>query len=259
MSIYLSGAIVMHRRAGYATVPVSRKREGEEGVGGAGRRRRRALGFSFRVQLYRARQRGRGEGLNMHDAWALKPAFLRVVHHPRAPRMQIAGHRRYRFRHLERRSLPIPAKLRAREFFSLIFLPPPFFPILLLFFFLIVVLYLSIYLFFFSRSILSRASYSGSEHAKRVQVEQRFGRGVRGWVFFELSKNPWGLRGEKRGCKLILAWITIRIVLVWISVDWTVAGTLVEHCTVSMVCGNVCGKNWKCPVNERNLYRWYML
>lgn len=150
MSIYLSGAIVMHRRAGYATVPVSRKREGEEGVGGgAGRRRRRALGFSFRVQLYRARQRGRGEGLNMHDAWALKPAFLRVVHHPRAPRMQIAGHRRYRFRHLERRSLPIPAKLRAREFFSLIFLPSPFFPILLLFFFLIVVLYLSIYLFFF--------------------------------------------------------------------------------------------------------------
>lgn len=128
MSIYLSGAIVMHRRAGYATVPVSRKREGEEGVGGgAGRRRRRALGFSFRVQLYRARQRGRGEGLNMHDAWALKPAFLRVVHHPRAPRMQIAGHRRYRFRHLERRSLPIPAKLRAREFFSLIFLPPSLF------------------------------------------------------------------------------------------------------------------------------------
>lgn len=114
--IYVYLSIVMHRRAGYATVAVSRKERGW----------RRALGFSFRVQLYRARE-GEGEGLNMHDAWALKPAFLRVVHHPRAPRMQIAGHRRYRFRHLERRSLPIPAKLRAREFFSLIFLPLLFF------------------------------------------------------------------------------------------------------------------------------------
>lgn len=166
--------------------------------------RRRALGFSFRVQLYRARE-GEGEGLNMHDAWALKPAFLRVVHHPRAPRMQIAGHRRYRFRHLERRSLPIPAKLRAREFFSLIFLPLLFFHSF--FFFLIVVLYLSIYPFFFSRFSVVQfcpAHRILAANAKRVRVEQRFG-GIRGWVFFELSKNPRGLRGKKRGCKLILA------------------------------------------------------
>lgn len=72
--------------------------------GWRGQRRRRALGFSFRVQLYRA------GGLNMHDAWALKPAFLRRLQpsRPPPPRATYANSRppprRYRFRHLERHS-----------------------------------------------------------------------------------------------------------------------------------------------------------
>lgn len=162
--------------------------------------RRRALGFSFRVQLYRARE-GEGEGLNMHDAWALKPAFLRVVHHPRAPRMQIAGHRRYRFRHLERRSLPIPAKLRAREFFSLIFLPLLFFP----FFFFFNCCSLSIHLSFFfqslfRRSILSRASYSGREREACSGGTAIWG--DKGLGFFRAFEKSMGIAREKKGMQI---------------------------------------------------------
>lgn len=141
----------------------------------------------------------------MHDAWALKPAFLRLVHHPRAPRMQIAGHRRHRFRHLERRSLPIPAKTRNYVrvnfflwFFFLSFFPPVFF---FLFFFncCSLSIYLSIYLFFSSRSILSRASYSGRERKACSGGTAIWG--GKGLGFFRaFRENPWGSR--KKGMQI---------------------------------------------------------
>lgn len=146
---------------------------------------------------------------------------------------------------------PQPADTReiacAWIFFS-DFSSSPFFPFF--FFFLIVVLYLSIYPFFFSRFSVVQfcpAHRILAANAKRVRVEQRFG-GIRGWVFFELSKNPWGLRGKKRGCKLILAWITIRIVLVWISCGlncrWDVGAGRAMHGFYDL--RKCLRKNWKC-------------
>lgn len=94
------------------------------------------------------------------------------------------------------------AKLRAREFFSLIFLPLLFSPHSSFFLFFFNCCSLSIYLsifFFSSRSILSRASYSGRERKACSGGTAIWG--GKGLGFFRaFRENPWGSR--KKGMQI---------------------------------------------------------
>lgn len=146
---------------------------------------------------------------------------------------------------------PQPADTReiacAWIFFS-DFSSSPFFPF---FFFFFNCCSLSIHLSFFfqslfRRSILSRASYSGREREACSGGTAIWG--DKGLGFFRAFEKSMGIAREKRGCKLILAWITIRIVLVWISCGlncrWDVGAGRAMHGFYDL--RKCLRKNWKC-------------